>query len=211
MRTRRIRGFAKKHPRASRLLFKGGALLQSTYGHQIWITPPTSMRWNVYHHFACACHHQNRDGISFARGSHHRVSCVFARQLFATWQLLLRRFERTARKRRWFQVTGFLSNVIAILLELEWKPVTATHWINDLEDTWTFDLSKTLILSPSSMTLSEHPCDICGEQLLYIDMEKVLQLQHQISRCCADIFTVSEREVCLREPLWRPVACAETP
>ena len=64
------------------------------------------------------------------------------------WQLLLRRFERTARKRRWFQVTGFLSNVIAILLELEWKPVTATHWINDLYDSWTFDLSKTVDLVP---------------------------------------------------------------
>ena len=59
------------------------------------------------------------------------------------WQLLLRRFERTARKRRWFQVTGFLSNVITILLELNWKPVAATHWIDDLDDTWTFDLSKT--------------------------------------------------------------------
>ena len=62
------------------------------------------------------------------------------------WQLLLRRFERTARKRRWFQITGFLSNVIAILLELNWKPVTATHWINDLDDTWTLDLSKTFDL-----------------------------------------------------------------
>ena len=36
---------------------------------------------NVYHHFAC--HHKNRAGISFARGSHHPVSCVFARQPFA--------------------------------------------------------------------------------------------------------------------------------
>ena len=64
------------------------------------------------------------------------------------WQLLLRRFERTARTRRWFQVTGFLSNVIAILLELDWKPVTATHWINDLDDSWTFDLSTTFDLVP---------------------------------------------------------------
>ena len=56
------------------------------------------------------------------------------------------------------------------------------------------------------MTLSEHPCDICGEQVLYSGTVKVWQLQHQISRCCADIFTVSAREVCLREPLcfsWR--------
>ena len=67
---------------------------------------------------------------------------------------------------------------------------------------------RSLILSPSSMTLGEHPCDICGEQLLHIGMEKVWQLQHQPSRCCADIFTVSAREVCLREPLcfsWRLV------
>ena len=64
------------------------------------------------------------------------------------WQRLLRRFERTARKRRWFQVAVFLSNVIAILLELNWKPVTATRWINDLDDTWTFDLSKTFDLVP---------------------------------------------------------------
>ena len=49
-------------------------------------------------------------------------------------------------RRGWFQVTGLLSNVIVILLELEWKPVTATHWINDLVDTWTFDLSKTFDL-----------------------------------------------------------------
>ena len=56
---------------------------------------------------------------------------------------MLRRFERTARKWRWFQVTGFFSNVIAILLELNWKLVIATHWINDLDDTWTSDLSKT--------------------------------------------------------------------
>ena len=58
------------------------------------------------------------------------------------WQLLLRRFGGTARKRRRFQVTGFLSNVIAILLELNKKPVHATHWINDLDDTWTFLLFK---------------------------------------------------------------------
>ena len=61
-------------------------------------------------------------------------------------QLLLRRSEKTPRKRPWFQVTGFFSNVIAILLELEWKFVTAAHWINDLEDTWTFDQSKTFDL-----------------------------------------------------------------
>ena len=64
------------------------------------------------------------------------------------WQLLLRRFVEAPIKRRLFQVTGFLSNVIAMLLELEWKPLTATHWINDLEDTWTFDLSKTFDLVP---------------------------------------------------------------
>ena len=33
-----------------------------------------------------------------------------------------------------------------VLLELEWKPVTATQWINDVEDSWTFDLSKTFDL-----------------------------------------------------------------
>ena len=44
VRARRIRSFAKKHTRASRLLFKGGALPQCTYGHQIWGIPPTSMK-----------------------------------------------------------------------------------------------------------------------------------------------------------------------
>ena len=43
VRARRIRGFAKKHARASRLLFKGGASPQSTDGHQIWSIPPTSV------------------------------------------------------------------------------------------------------------------------------------------------------------------------
>ena len=51
-------------------------------------------------------------------------------------------------KRRWFQVSGFLSKVIAILLELGWKPLLATHWISDLEDTWTFDLTRTFDLVP---------------------------------------------------------------
>ena len=37
-------GFAKKHARANRLLFKGRALPQSTYGHQIWCIPATSMK-----------------------------------------------------------------------------------------------------------------------------------------------------------------------
>ena len=44
VRARRIRSFVKKHTRASRLLFKGGALPQSTHGHQIWGIPPTSMK-----------------------------------------------------------------------------------------------------------------------------------------------------------------------
>ena len=44
VRARRIRGCAKKHAPASRLLFTGGALPQSTYGHQIWGIPPTSMK-----------------------------------------------------------------------------------------------------------------------------------------------------------------------
>ena len=78
-------------------------------------------------------------------------------------------------------------------------PLTATHWINDLEDAWTFDLSKPLILFPSSQTWSGHPCVPCGEQLHYIGMEKVWLPQHQISRCCADISTVSARGVFLRE------------
>ena len=75
-------------------------------------------RGNVYHHLAF--HHKSW-AISFTRGSHHRVSCVFARPPLQTrrieraWQLLLRRFERAPIKRRWFQVTGFLSNVTAII------------------------------------------------------------------------------------------------
>ena len=119
------------------------------------------------------------------------------------WQLLLGRFERTARKRRWFQVAGFLSNV---LLELEWKSVTATHWINDLEDTWTFDLSKTFDLLTIVNDTERASVRYLESKLLHTDMEKVLQLQHQISRV-----TVSEKRVCLRESLyfsWRLVeAC----
>ena len=65
-----------------------------------------------------------------------------------SWQLLLRRFVEALVKRRWFQVTGFLPNVIAILLELGWKPLFATHWISDLEYTWTCDLTQTFDLVP---------------------------------------------------------------
>ena len=87
----RVRNSAKKHQRTRRLLFKGGGLPQSTYGHQIWghstnghEAPATGCSlgfcrlssWNVYHHFAF--HHQNRAGFSSIRGSHHRVSCLFA-------------------------------------------------------------------------------------------------------------------------------------
>ena len=62
VRPRRIRSFAKKHTRASRLLFKGGALPQSTYGHQIWGIPPTSMKrlraeaaWTTGRYWAGMC------------------------------------------------------------------------------------------------------------------------------------------------------------
>ena len=44
MRWRHIGGFAKGHQRACRLLFKGGALPQSTYGRQIWCILPTAMQ-----------------------------------------------------------------------------------------------------------------------------------------------------------------------
>ena len=44
IRSGRMRCFAEKHQRACRLLFKGGALPQSTYGHQIWGIPPTAMK-----------------------------------------------------------------------------------------------------------------------------------------------------------------------
>ena len=126
------------------------------------------------------------------------------------WQLLLRRFEKSPKKRRWFQVTGFTSHVTAILLELEWKPVSASHWIGSTilktHGPWIYQTLS--ILSPSSMTLSERPCDTCGEQLRYIGMERVLQLQHQISRCCAVIFTVSAREVCFqRAAMLQLAAC----
>ena len=44
IRSGRIRCFAKNHQRACRLLFKGRALPQSTYGHQIWGIPPTAVK-----------------------------------------------------------------------------------------------------------------------------------------------------------------------
>ena len=44
IRSGRIRCFAKKNQRACRLLFKGGALPQSTCGQQIRCIPPTAMK-----------------------------------------------------------------------------------------------------------------------------------------------------------------------
>ena len=144
------------------------ALPQSTYGHQIWCIPPTSMK-RLRAAAACMDNLGRLAGMctttlvaitktETASRLHAEVITeylVFLRddplqtkRIERAWQLLLRRFERTARKRRWFQLTVFLSNVIAILLELEWKPVTATHWINDLKDSWTFNLSKTFEVVP---------------------------------------------------------------
>ena len=122
------------------------------------------------------------------------------------WQLLLRRFERAPIKRRWFQVTGFLSNVIAILPELEWKPFTATHWINDLEDTWTFDLSKTFDLVPIVT-------DIERASIRYFRRAGFTTSARRKSGCfstrshgVAQTSPQSQQEVFLREPLccsWR--------
>ena len=121
------------------------------------------------------------------------------------WQLLLRRFVKAQVKRRLFQVISFLSNVIAILLELERKLLTTTQWINDCKHTWTFALSKTFDLVPI-VTDIEVQSMRCGELLQRIGMEKVWLLQHQISRCCVDIFTVTAEDVFLRALLccsWR--------
>ena len=144
---------AKKHARASRLLFKGGALSQSTCGHQIWDIPPTSMKrlraaaaWTSGGYRAGVCT-TTFLSITETEPASRLHSEVITEE--RAWQLLLRRFERVPRKRRWFQSH---SNVIAIFfaiqLELEWKPLTATHWINDLEETWTFDLSQTFDFVP---------------------------------------------------------------
>ena len=64
-----------------------------------------------------------------------------------------------------------------------------------------------LIVSPSSMTLCQHPCDICGELLLFLGMEKVWQLQRQISRCCADIFSLHKRGLHERAAVLQLAAC----
>ena len=162
-----IRGFAKKHARASRILFKGGALPPITYGHQIWGIPP-----RIHEAFEscgggplgdtelecvpplCLRSQKLSQRLVCMRKSLPSTLCFLRdnplqiKRIERAWQLLLRRFERTARKRRWFQVTGDLPNVIAILLELNWKPVAATNWIDDLDDTWTFDRSKTFDLVP---------------------------------------------------------------
>ena len=162
VRARRIRGLAKKHARASRLLFKGGASPQSTCVHQIWDTSMKRLRpaaaWTSGGYRAGMCTttllaitktvptSRLHAGVITEYLVFLRDNPLQTKRIERAWQLLLRRFEKTQRKRRWFQVRGFLSNVIATLLDLEWKPVTAMYWINDLEDTWTFDLSKTFDL-----------------------------------------------------------------
>ena len=70
---------------------------------------------------------------------------LLTKRIERSWQLLLRRFAKAPVK----QSLGFYQNVIAILLELGWKPLSATHWISDLEDTWTFDLTQTFDLVPT--------------------------------------------------------------
>ena len=102
------------------------------------------------------------------------------KRIAQAWQVLLRRFEKTPRKRRWFQVTGFSQKRFYLSWNGNLEPLRTGSTI--LKTYGTLIYQRLLILSPSSMTLSEHPCDICGEQLLYIGMEKVWQLQHQISR-----------------------------
>ena len=70
---------------------------------------------------------------------------LLTKRIERSWQLLLRRFAKALVK----QSLGSYQNVIAILLELGWKPLSATHWISDLEDTWTFDLTQTFDLVPT--------------------------------------------------------------
>ena len=115
------------------------------YGHQIWGILPTSMNrlravaaWTIGGYWAGMCTTTllaitKTEPASRLHADVITEYLVFLRdnplqikRIERAWQLLLRRFERTA-----------------ILLELEWKPVSATHWINDLDDSWTFDLSKT--------------------------------------------------------------------
>ena len=102
---------------------------------------------------------------------------------------------------------GFLSHVIAILLELERKPVTAAHWINDLDHSWTFDLSKTFDLVPIVS-------DIERASMRYLWRAASLSAKawrKSGSQCIGPhgfAQTVSEKEVSLREPLcfsWRLV------
>ena len=73
-----------------------------------------------------------------------------------------------------------------ILLELNWKPVAATHRIIDLDDTWTSDLSQTFDLVPVvSDTERASMRYLWKAASLHRHGERVWQPMDLISRCCA--------------------------
>ena len=163
VRARRTRCLAKKHVRASRLLFEGGALPQSTYGPQIWCIPPTSMkraraaaawtsggcRTGMCSAILLSITKKLSQHLVHTRKSSPSILCFCATTLCKVRELRAPgRFCSDTSRERQENVDGFLSNVIAILLELGWKPLTATQWINDLEEKRTCDQSQTFDLVP---------------------------------------------------------------
>ena len=167
MRAKRIRGLAKKRARVSRLLFGGGALPRSTYGHQIRGIAPINMkrlravaarttggcRAGMCTTTLLATTQTEQASRLYAEviGNYHvllRDHPLLTKRIERAWPRLRRRFVKAPVKGRCFQVTGFLWNVIAVLLELEWQPLGAKLWINDLGEEWTFSHAQIFDLVP---------------------------------------------------------------
>ena len=57
------------------------------------------------------------------------------------------------------------------------------------------------------MTLNEHPCDMCREQLQHIDKEQVLQLKHQITVLRRHLHSLRKRGLLERAAVLQLAAC----
>ena len=65
------------------------------------------------------------------------------RDLDAVWRVI--RDKVASAKHRWSVVTGPLSNLIATLLDMNFRPVSPTRWIDELEGgIWELDLTQGL-------------------------------------------------------------------
>ena len=121
IRSGRIRNTAKKHQRACRFLFKGGALPQSMYGHQIWGIPPTAMKrlraaaaWTSGGYRAGICTTTLVSITKTEPASRLHVEVIadylvflrdhppLVKRIERSWQLLIRCFANAPVKRQWF-------------------------------------------------------------------------------------------------------------